>query len=79
MTYPGGSEQMTLQGEMGNGCRGDAPSNTALLLRQRFVKEDDPQGGLWASKSSSRNLGPLSTRGRRKESWTHRRSAADSP
>ena len=60
MTYVGESEQMTLRGEIGNGWRGDASSNTALLLRQRFTKEGKPQGDVRASKSGSRNLGAVS-------------------
>ena len=51
---------MTLRGEIGNGWRGEASSNTALLLRQRFTKESNPQGGMRASKSGSRNQGLVS-------------------
>ena len=64
---------MTLCGRVGNGWRGDAYSNTALLLRQRCTKEGNPQGGMRASKSGSRNQGPVSTWGPRMESQVQRR------
>ena len=49
---------MTLRGEMGNGWKGDAPSNTALLWRQRFVEEDKASGWFVGFKKQQRKPGP---------------------